>query len=334
MNDALQRSLAILAWMVLPVVAGFGLWRGRLAALPEGHERAGRLARIFSQTAILAVIPPMVLLVFWTAALPVGTGILLPFIGLGVHLIGGLSGWALARGAGHPRSVSGACFLGGASSNVLTFGGIVAVLLLSTPEDPHGEQALGAMQLYRLFEAPFYYLIAWPLAAVLSTTAGGTASWSATFRKSFRPVTLLPILAMAAGAALNLAEIPRPRLLDGASAWLVRVNVTLLGLTVGLTLRRAAVGKWRGCCFGIAGIKFVLLPLLAVGACALLGFRGIHLQVAAVCASMPVAFMAVVGANLVGLDEEILGSLWLFTTGAMVVVVPGLAFLLPWLGAA
>jgi predicted permease len=331
-NDAVQRSLAILAWMVLPVVGGFVLWRLWLRSRPDGHDLAGRIARVSSQTSMVALIPPMAMLVFWTAELPAGPSAVLPFLGLGVHLLGGAAGWFLARTAGFDRPVQGACFLGGASSNVLTFGGIVAVLLLSTPQDPHGEQALSAMQLYRVLEGPFYYLVAWPVAAVLSATGPRTASWGATFRKSFRPVTLLPLAGMAAGVVLNLARVRRPGALDGVAAWLVRGNVVLLGLTVGLTLRRAAVGRRLPLCLGVSAIKFALLPIAAGSALWFFGFHGLHLQTALVCASMPVAFMAVVGANLVGLDEEVLGSLWLFTTGAMVVVVPVLAFVVPRLG--
>src|SRR5688572_18149878 len=305
-NDAFQRSLAILAWMVLPVVGGFVLWRAWLSRRVDGHEVAGRLARASSQTSIVGLIPPMAMLVFWTAELPAGPSAALPFLGLAVHLLGGAAGWLLARGTGFERPVQGACFLGGASSNVLTFGGIVAVLLLSTPQDPHGEQALSAMQLYRVLEGPFYYLIAWPVAAILSATGPQTASWGATFRRSFRPVTLLPLAGMAAGILLNLAKVRRPGGLDGAAAWLVRGNVVLLGVTVGLTLRRAAVGRRLPLCLGISAIKFGLLPCAAAGALWAMGFRGLHLQTALVCASMPVAFMAVVGANLVGLDEEVL----------------------------
>lgn len=331
MNDAVQRSLAILAWMVLPVVAGFILWRRGLMKRPDGHELAGRMARGSSRLSMICLIPPMAMLVFWTGELPGGPSAMMPFLGLTVHLLGGFTGWFLARGLAQPRPIQGACFLGGASSNVLTFGGIVSVLLLSTPQDPHGEQALSAMQLYRVLEGPFYYLVAWPVAAVLSSAGPHAASWSDTFRRSFRPVTLLPLGGMAVGIALNLAHVRRPDALNGLASWLVRGNVVLLGLTVGLTLRRAAIGRRWPLCLGISAIKFILLPCAAGGALYLLGFRGLHLQTALVCASMPVAFMAVVGANLVGLDEEVLSSLWLFTTASMIVVVPILAIVVPML---
>jgi predicted permease len=277
-NDVLQRSLAILAWMILPVVGGFVLWRVWLRPRADGHDLASRIARVSSQASLMVLVPPMAMLVFWTAELPVGPSAALPFLGLGVHLLGGAAGWLLARTGGFDRPVQGACFLGGASSNVLTFGGIVAVLLLSTPQDPHGEQALSAMQLYRVLEGPFYYLVAWPVAAILSATGLQKASWGATFRRSFRPVTLLPLAGMAAGILLNLARVRRPGAFDGVASWLVRGNVLLLGLTVGLTLRRSAVGRRLPLCLGISSIKFALLPCAAGAALWALGFdaRGVH----------------------------------------------------------
>lgn len=329
MSGPVARSLSILAWMVLPVVGGFVLWRAVLRRLEGGDALAGRLARASSRFAIGAVIPFMVVLVFWTAALPVGKALALPVLGMLVHVLGGVAGWAFARSSGYGRPVRGACFLAGASSNVLTFGGIVAVLLLSTPADPHGERALSEMQLWRVLEAPFYYVLAWPVAAILAAPQEGRMGWGATFRKSFQPLTLLPIGGLALGIGLNAAGVARPLALDGVAGQLVRANIVLLGITVGLTLRKAAVGERLACCLGIAAVKFALLPVVAVGASWLLGFRDLTLQVIAVCAAMPVAFMAVVGANLVRLDEEVLGSLWLFTTAAMVVVVPILAFALP-----
>jgi hypothetical protein len=329
MNGPVVRSAEILAWMVLPVVGGYVLWGAALRRFEGGDALAGRLAKLSSRVAIGGVIPFMVVLVFWAAALPTGRTLALPVLGIAVHVLGGAAGWAFARASGYASAVRGACFLGGASSNVLTFGGIVAVLLLSTPADPHGERALAEMQLWRILEAPFYYLAAWPVAAVLAAPREGRTGWGAAFRKSFQPLTLLPIGGLALGVGLNAAGAARPAALEGLAGWLVRANIVLLGVTVGLTLRKAAVGQRLACCLGVAAVKFVLLPLVAVGAAWLLGFHGLTLQVIAVCASMPVAFMAVVGANLVGLDEEVLGSLWLFTTAAMVVVVPVLAFALP-----
>jgi predicted permease len=57
----------------------------------------------------------------------------------------------------------------------------------------------------------------------------------------------------------------------------------------------------------------------------------VTLQVVAVCAAMPVAFMAVIASNLLHLDQELTGSLWLISTLGMILVVPALAVGLPFL---
>jgi len=329
-SEPAARTLAILAWMVLPVVGGYLLWRAGLVRAAEGERRAGALARGLSRVAILAVASPLMVLLFWKASLPAGKAAMLLFVGLSAHVLGGLAGWASARLRGLDRVGRAACFLGGACSNVLTFAGVAALLLLATPEDPFAERALGELALYRVLEAPFYYLVAWPLAASIASPA--ESGWGAHFRRAFQPITLLPLAGIALGWTLNLMGVARPASADGAAGALVKINALLLGLSVGLTLRSAAPRRHLGSCFWISAVKFAVVPAATVALAWLLGFRGITLQVTALAASMPVAFMAVVGSTLFGLDEELVSSLWLFTTLAMALVVPALTLLVPAIG--
>lgn len=323
-----SQSAAILLWMALPVAAGYILWHATLKRRPEGDRLASALARLLSQGAILGAASPLSFLLFWVAAIPVGRAFALPLVGLFVHAFGGAAAWALSRAGRMDSRVRGAYWLAGASSNVLTFGGIVTILLLQTEADPHAEKALAEMALYRIFEAPFYFLVAWPLAASLSATGEKPS-----FRKSFRPVTLVPLAGMVLGWALNLSGVHRPPAVDGVAEILVKVNVVLMGVTVGLTLRRAAPLRHLASCLRMSSVKFLLVPAVSAFLAWLLGFRGVTLQVVAVCASMPVAFMAVIASNLLKLDEELVGSLWLFTTAGMVAIVPALTVFLPTLGA-
>jgi predicted permease len=322
------QSVAILIWMTLPVAAGYVLWHAALKRRPEGDREASSIARLLSHLAILGAAGPLSFLLFWIATIPAGRAFALPLVGLFVHAFGGAAAWGLARGAGADLRTQGAHWLSGASSNVLTFGGIVTILLLRSEADPHAERALAEMALYRIFEAPFYFLCAWPLAARLSATGEKPS-----FRQSFRPVTVVPLAGILAGWMLNLGGVPRPHAFDGVAELLVKVNVILMGLTVGLTLRRAAPLKHLGACLRMSSVKFVLVPGVSVLLAWLLRFHGPTLQIVAICASMPVAFMAVVASNLLRLDEELVGSLWLFTTTGMLAVVPALAWALPAIGA-
>jgi predicted permease len=325
-NDPLRRSVEILLWMTVPVVAGYAAWAAVLRRRPDGDRWAGAAARGLGQLAMLGAASPLALILFWAASIPAGRAFLLPLVGLFVHAFGGATAWAISRMSRADRPTQGVYFLAGASSNVLTFGGIVVVLLLRTSADPHAERALAEMALYRIFEAPFYFLCAWPIAASLAATEGSKEGF---FRRGFRPITLVPMLGIAAGWALNLAGVRRPPALEGVSALLVKINVVLMGLTVGLTLRRAAPRKHLAAGLRMSSVKFLIVPLVSALLAWLLGFSGVTLQVVAVCAAMPVAFMAVIASNLLHLDQELTGSLWLLTTLGMLAVVPLLALGLP-----
>lgn len=150
--------------------------------------------------------------------------------------------------------------------------------------------------------------------------------------RSLRGPTTAPLVGILLGLILNVAGFARPRAFDGLAPVIVHINVTLLGISVGLGFRRVSPAKYLGPCLAVSAIKFVLMPSMGLGLAIALGFHGGALQVIAVCATMPVAFMAVVGAVLYELDEELVRSFWLFTTLAMFIVVPILAVVVPLLG--
>ena len=108
-----------------------------------------------------------------------------------------------------------------------------------------------------------------------------------------------------------------------------RTNVVLLGVTVGLGLRHAKIGSHLKTCLAVSLLKFLIMPTIGVSLAWLMGCDTLTLQVITIGASMPVAFMAVVGTTLYQLDEDLVSSLWLFTTLAMIIVVPVLAWIVP-----
>jgi hypothetical protein len=271
-------------------------------------------------------------IVVWIAPFSDGQALALPFVGLAVHIAGTFLGWLGARIAGASPPTQGTLILAGACSNVLTFGGITIVLLLSSDADPDAETAFCRLAIYRLLEAPYYYIFVWPLAAAIGHARAGPVPWSKRLAKAFSGPTLAPAIGILVGLVLNASGVPRPSVFDGTATVLVRINVVLLGFTVGLGLRRATISTHLGACIAVSAVKFLVMPAVGVGLAWILGSDARTLQVIAIGASMPVAFMAVIGANLYDLDEDLVSSLWLFTTVAMIVVVPLLAIVVPLLG--
>ena len=330
MNVATE-SMRVLAWMGLPVVFGFAAWHVGFRAR-GGEELAGRVSRVLGRIAIFGSATPLMVLVMWVAPFA-WKDALLPIVGIVVHVAGTIAGWGVARAQRQPVRTQAASLLAGGQSNVLTFGGITLVILLGTEADPGAEVALGRLAVYRVLEAPYYFLFAWPLAASLASQGGESGvSWRASFRRALRGPNIAPALGIAIGGVLNAIGLERPDSFDGLAALLVKVNVVLLGVTVGLGLRRASPARHFRSCVAMSAIKFLLMPGVGVGLAWALGFSAATLQVIAVAASMPVAFMAVVGAALYRLDEDLVASCWLVTTAALVVVVPLLAGIVDWLG--
>lgn len=319
-------SFSALLWMGLPVLGGYLLWQSTLCKTNDGEDKAASLARILALFGIVVATPPMLCLIFWVNTLSIERALLLSTVGVCVQGSGSLTGWLIGRWARLPAIDRASFFLGGASSNVLTFGGITVVLLLSSPEDPYAEISLADLMIYRLLESPYYYVIAWPLAAsIAGADHSGPVRFREYVRDAVRGPNMAPIVGIVAGVALSLAGVPRPEMLDGIAEILVKLAIVVLGISVGIGLRRAAPLRHLKACLCISAIKFLLMPLVAISMALLLGFDGRSLQVILIAACMPVAFMAVVGATLYRLDVELVGSFWVFTTTAMIVVVPVLS---------
>ena len=333
MTSALAESVSALLWMGLPVVGGYIFWQLHFRRLEDGEAKASAIARKLSLLGIIGAGAPMMCLVVWIVPLPVGQALLLALVGILVHGAGSLSGWLAGRAAGVSQESRATYFLAGGSSNVLTFGAITVVLLLRSPDDPYAEIVLGEMALYRIFETPFYFLVVWPLTATIASHGQtGQVPFGALARRALRGPNMAPALGIFAGLALNATGVPRPHTFDGVAEILVRCTVIIFGVTVGIGLRRAAPFRHLRPCLTISVIKFLVMPLVGIGLANLVGFEGRTVQMIAIVSSMPVAFMAMVGATLYRLDVELVGSFWVFTTMAMVIVVPVLSALIGLVG--
>jgi len=82
----------------------------------------------------------------------------------------------------------------------------------------------------------------------------------------------------------------------------------------------------------ICVIKFLLVPAFACSLAYLLNLHlvadGLPFKVVLVLSSMPVAFNALVASSIYDLDLDMANSCWLISTGALVVIMPCLYFIL------
>jgi len=80
-------------------------------------------------------------------------------------------------------------------------------------------------------------------------------------------------------------------------------------------------------------IKFIGTPLLVICMARLMGYAemdgGLPLKVTAILSAMPVAMTALVPPSLFRLDLDMANACWMFSTLALIVVLPVLMTLLP-----
>jgi predicted permease len=249
----------------------------------------------------------------------------LPFIGIGILLIGGLLGWSVGRIGRCSQRQIGALYCCGSFSNIASMGSLVAYIFI-------GEKGFALLTLFKMFEEVVYYGIGFPIAKYYGAGLEENETFVERLRKVFTdPFVLVATGALLIGASLNFSGIPRPAFYENVNAIFIPTGVFLLLISIGLGLRLQSIGYFREVLL-VSGIKFVAMPVLACMAAILLGMQtiydGLPLKAILLASSMPVAFNAVVASSLYDLDLDLANSCWLITTGGMVLVLPCLYYLL------
>ncbi|MHC1728885.1 MAG: AEC family transporter [Syntrophobacteraceae bacterium] len=249
----------------------------------------------------------------------------LPFLGVATLFFGGLLGWVAGRVRGYGPKKIGALYCCGSFSNIASMGSLVSFFFI-------GEEGFAMLALYKLFEEVTYFGIGFPVAKYYGTGLEEGESFRGRLGKVFAdPFVIVAMGALITGLILNVSGIPRPAFYETVSAVFIPVGVFLLLVSVGLGMSFGRVGYLREVLL-VSGIKFLAMPGLACIAAILLGmntlYDGLPLKAVLLASSMPVAFNSVVASSLYELDLDLANSCWLVTTGAMVVVLPCLYFLL------
>ncbi len=103
----------------------------------------------------------------------------------------------------------------------------------------------------------------------------------------------------------------------------------------GMAMRFSCVKTFFKPALMIAGVKFLIVPVLVVSIGYGLGLahidNGLPLKVALILSSMPVGFIAMVPPTIYKLDIDMANSCWLLTNAFLLFQVPFLAFLLQWI---
>lgn len=138
-------------------------------------------------------------------------------------------------------------------------------------------------------------------------------------------LTFPPFIALA--LALVLRSVPVPEMVGSWLGVLGKLVVPLIMISVGLSLRPKSVGEHLSKIAAIAGVKLVVLPLLALAIGTLLTRDVSTLRIAVLEAGVPSMMFTLVFGMRFKLDIDLIASAILVTTVGAIVTIPLLQLL-------
>jgi len=284
------------------------------------------LRKILQKVGMLFFMPISFLAAVWIVSFGDIRVALLPLIGVCAIMAGGLLGLSLARLMQKSSKQTGVLFCCGSFTNIGAVGGLVCFMFL-------GETGFALVALYKMFEEIVYYTIGFPLARFYSEHSGQPQSLGKRITGILTdPFVFAALSAFSIGLFLNLSNIPRPEVFEVITAFFIPAGTFVLIVSIGLGMRFSRVGNYVKESLGICLIKFMVIPIIA---CSLAYFLGLHqvagglpFKVVLILSYMPVAFNSLVAASIYSLDLDLANSCWLVSTGALVIIIPWLYFLL------
>lgn len=283
--------------------------------------------RLHAQTlAIFILLPIAAMLSLWGLPKPDPELLFLPVLGIITYTVGGFLSVICAKSIGLSRSQTGAFYCCGTFNNIGAIGALVCLIFL-------GENSIALVALFRILEEVYYFALSFPIARTYADKNIHVAR--SLLNKNFIPILILLICGLASGIFLNLYQVQRPQFC-GLLASLCVFSATIIFLfTIGLGLHLSSIRVYLKASLFLCLVKFCLVPPIIVAIAFLMGLaafdNGLALKVVAILSSMPVAMTALAPAAIFGLDLDLANSCWLVSTLALLVVLPILFYILPYI---
>lgn len=270
------------------------------------------------KTAILYLMPLIVLGAVWAARINDYRLAFLPCLGTFSVISGGIAGLTISKLFKHGPKQKGPMFLCGAFSNFGSFGGFICYMLW-------GETSYALVSLYKLLDEVNLVIIGYPVARYY---AQGTAQWDWEQLKSYLRdlFFIMPVSGVLLGLAFNLLNWERPLFYQNINAFLIPTVTLMLLVSTGLNIKLSSLRQYFKECLAISSIKFFFLPVVVGTVAWLLGLQhvdqGLPFKITLILSSMPVAFYSQIPTAIYDLDRDLASSCWLFTTGLMFLLLP------------
>jgi hypothetical protein len=288
--------------------------------IPKSVLRKG-----LQKIALLFFMPVSFLAAIWRINFGDSGILTMPLIGVFAIILGLLLSFLAANFLKLPRSEKGPFITCGSFANIGSIGGFICYIFL-------GEKGFALVPFYNFILPTLYFALGFPIVKYYSQKTSPSESIIKRFLKGITDIFVLAALVgIFGGMTLNIVGIARPSLFQYVTAVFVPLGTVLMLISIGLEIRFSKVKDYLRECIIISVIKFIIIPTSMVLIALQFGYGqiagGLPLKVIMILTSMPVAFIALVPVSLYDLDLILANSCWLFTTTALILVIPTLYFL-------
>lgn len=315
----MQKLLFSLSIVGFGLALGYTIQRLVRAGLIKADPSLSGARRTLQKIALLGLNPLASLGAIWIFELNNIRIALMPLMGLLTIFTGGAAALLIGKALKLPPVQRGAFFTTGAMSNIASIGALVVFIFL-------GETGFAMVPLFRLFEEFSYYALGFPIAKTFSPMLNQKDEAGKIKKLMVDPFVLIALGSIILGFILNLTGVPRPRFYGTLNAIIIPVASLLLLCSIGMAMKFGRAGKYFRLGFLVAGIKFLIVPLVVTGSAYLLGLgrfdNGLPLKVILIVSSMPVGFIAMVPPSIYELDVDLANAAWLVTNGLLALVIP------------
>jgi len=250
----------------------------------------------------------------------------MPFVGAVSTITGGFFAVMIAKYYHYNRMDIGSMFSCGYFANNVTLGGMICFFYL-------GEEGYALVPIFTFLIRLLYYGLGYPIAHMY---AEDFDKQKETLKKIIEvikdPFFYIGVGSVLVGISLNLSSLKRPEIYTIINKILIPLTTFILLFSVGLTFKFSRVSQYLKECFLISLVKFIAVPVTILVMALLLDYQsisqGLALKVSLILSSMPVAFNSVIAANIYKLNVDLVNSCWIFTTFAVLFVLPLLLFVI------
>ena len=316
MDEINARLVYLFTDLIVPLIVGYLLYQRQMLS----DTTVNRLIRIN----VVVFFTLLSFFSFW--ALPLTQDLLiLPAFFAFIILFPGFLSWRFLGRRFHSPIDRGTHLISALLSNIGTLGGICAYII-------YGERGFAYAQIGGACQNLVLVLLAFPIAQyyyLLHKTHGRTARLEG---RGFLGLLIswnqLSIRGMAAGLALNAADITRPPILSEAFSYIIHVSAWFAMLPVGSLINFRRARRFVYLTLDMILLRFLVVPLVAFLAARIFISDPIVQNALVIFASVPAAINATLTARLYHLNVDYTIAVFLVTTVLYLTILFPVSFFL------